>query len=230
MKVLAAELVEDFDLYPRESVDSTHVSDLAMVLRAGVDIPPVVADGKSKRIVDGIHRRRAFLKIYGDEAEIDCDFHEYKSQSEMYLEAIRLNAPHGKPIKGHDRTHALLRGIDLGIRPSALAAVFGITIEHVSKIVAIKAGTVSVATAKGKQIQRKIALKNSVHHMWGEDPRLTPEQAKIHESLPGTSQWLHIKQLSDLIEYEMLDWNNERVVAEMRRLLALLNDNQEKIA
>src|SRR5688572_13414948 len=58
--IKASELVEDFDLYPRGDVDGTHVLSLVQALEAGVELPPIIACKKTKRIVDGFHRRRAF--------------------------------------------------------------------------------------------------------------------------------------------------------------------------
>lgn len=58
-----AELILDYGLYPRHSIDSQHVSYMVESIRAGVALPPVVIDKKSKRVVDGFHRVTAFQHL-----------------------------------------------------------------------------------------------------------------------------------------------------------------------
>lgn len=229
-KVLASELVEDFKFYPRSAVDSTHVTDIAEAFRAGQELPPVVACRKTKRLVDGFHRTRAIKRVFGDEAEISVEWRDYPTEQALYLDALRMNAHNAKKISGNDRTHAIIVGLDLNLKPAAIAEAFGVTVERVELIVAIKTGHMKRTTAKGKQITQRLSLKNSVRHLQGTNPELTPEQAKVIESSPGQSQGLLIRQLADLIEAELIDWSNETAVAQLDRLYQLLKERMKKSA
>lgn len=223
--VPAADLVEDFDVYPRENVDTTNIARLADVIRSGNDADlRVVADKASKRIVDGFHTRRAYIRVLGKEATVPVEWRHYSNDAELYADAARLNAKHGKPIMGSALTHALFRGIDLGLEEASLADIFGIRKEKVSEIVKLRMGHVRKPTLNGKKVTKSsvraqaIPLKNSVRHLWGQNPEFTPEQAKAHDAGPGTPQWLSIKQVADYIEHGLIDLSDARVVAQLDRL------------
>ena len=62
-KMQAAQLVEDFSLYPRSQVDGSHVQRLSEALLAGETLPSIIVD-ESGRIIDGFHRRRAVMRAY----------------------------------------------------------------------------------------------------------------------------------------------------------------------
>lgn len=222
MKISAAELVEDYDIYPRTSVISAHVTQIADAMLCGREIPPILIDMKSKRIIDGYHRRRAAVRAFGDTVKIKCIMREYPDKNAMYKDAIEENARHGEGLKGECRTHALLLGKGMGIPSESLAGWFGISVEKVEMIVAIKAGNVKPFTAKGKDITRKIPLKNSVRHLWGTNPTFTPAQEVAHKSGPGQSQLLLIRQLSDYIETGLIDSTNIEIKNGLQRLHDLI--------
>ena len=104
-KMKAAQLVLDFGLYPRNNVDEHNVKNLVDALAAGTELPPVIIDRKSKRVVDGFHRVRAHLRLFGDNAEIDVITKNYKNDAELFLDAMRYNASHGAKLDTCDRPH-----------------------------------------------------------------------------------------------------------------------------
>jgi len=222
----AAELMEDFDLYPRSSIDSTHVADMAAVIEAGGTLPPIIAEEKTKRIVDGFHRRRAFIRTQGKEAKVAVEWRSYPDERALYLDALRLNSRHGKRISGVDQTRAMINGLNLGLEPLAIAEAFGVKVERVEQIVAIKTG--HLKTKRAHPI--RIALKNSVRHLRGTDPELTAKQERVIRGAPGQAQKLLVKQLADLIEFDLFDWTDETAVGELRRLSRLLEGRMKKTA
>ena len=62
-RINAAEVIVDFDLYPRDKVDTKHVLQIVDALVAGVELPTIITDKKSKRAVDGVHRLRACVRL-----------------------------------------------------------------------------------------------------------------------------------------------------------------------
>jgi len=92
-----ADLVFDWNLYPRKEVDHKNVvKNYARALKAGCVFPPVkvaLFHGK-KIIVDGVHRisSRKLLNI----DYVDCVVLPFDSEAELFAEAVRLNSTHGK--------------------------------------------------------------------------------------------------------------------------------------
>jgi len=130
------ELVMDYSIWPRyeaAGLDSTNVSRMCEALRAGITLPPIIADIKSYRIVDGFHRASALLKVFGDEADAIVDLKDYQSESEIFLEAVQTNANHGLPMSPKDRAHAIIVARRYKIPPAVLAAALGMEPESMKK-------------------------------------------------------------------------------------------------
>jgi hypothetical protein len=215
-KMKVAELIEDFGLYPRSQVDGSHVQKLAEALLAGETLPPIIVDD-SGRLIDGFHRRRAVLRVHGDDAEIEVEVRQYANERERYLDALRLNARHGKGITGAELTGAILKAEHFKLKPKVVASALGIRTERVEKIRQTKTAELRQAVmAHGK----KIPLKRSVYHLAGKT--LTDPQAEAMDMLPGQPQALLVQQLIRLIETNSLDLDDERVVTGLARLRDLL--------
>ena len=123
-KLKAIELVFDWNLWPRQSVqrlDSTNIARMKDALRSGFALPPVVVNKKDYRIVDGFHRTKAVLSVFGDEGEIDADLREYKNDAAMFLEAGALNAFQGLTLSPKDRAHFILKCRKMKIPPTVIA-------------------------------------------------------------------------------------------------------------
>ena len=91
-----SDLVLDWSLYPRKEVDQQVVGAYAKALDAGSVFPTLkVGLFRGRKIVlDGFHRvgSRKLKKI--DYA--DCSELPFTSEAELFAEAVRLNAGHGK--------------------------------------------------------------------------------------------------------------------------------------
>jgi hypothetical protein len=101
-----AELVEDLSVYPRQNLDDVHVRDLFLALEAGADLPTIVAEHQSLRVVDGWHRLRALQRKYGPEHEDEVEVVEYENEVELFLDAVRRNATHGRKLATADKIRA----------------------------------------------------------------------------------------------------------------------------
>jgi hypothetical protein len=112
VKVKALELIMDWNLWPRfeaRELSMPHIKWMVETLQTGGTLPPILVDAKSNRIVDGFHRTKAHLKLYGDGAEIDAELKEFKSEREMLLESAKINTRHGLPLNSKDRAHVILK-------------------------------------------------------------------------------------------------------------------------
>jgi hypothetical protein len=122
-----AQLLEDMSVYPRHTVDDVYVSQLAEALRAGANLPLVVAEASSKRIVDGWHRVRAYRKVLGAEGVIDVDLRTFKDEAELLLAAISMNAAHGRKLDRIDQVRSVLLAQEAGVAAPRIALALNIT-------------------------------------------------------------------------------------------------------
>ncbi len=123
-KVKAIDLVIDWNLWPRQSaqkLDSTNLSRMRASLRSGFSLPPVLVNKADNRVVDGFHRVRAVLDVFGDDAKIEVIYKDYATDAEMFLEAGATNHHHGLPMSPKDRAHFISKCRKLKIPWPAIA-------------------------------------------------------------------------------------------------------------
>ena len=209
--VKAAELVLDFDVYPRPSIDSQHISEMCEAMKAGYEFPPVVADKKSKRVADGFHRVRTALRVQGTDAEISVVFKSYRTDKALYRDAMRYNARHGKNLTQYDRAHCAIIGEKMGLTVAEIAADLAVTVDRIEGLMLRK-----TARSNGD----RVALKRTIRHKAGE--KLTRKQQKANEALGGMNQLFYVNQLIMLIENDLLDRKNETLMERMEHLKGIL--------
>jgi hypothetical protein len=125
--VKAIELIFDWNLWPRhkaEVLDRTNLNQLKEALKAGLRFPAIVVNEKDLRIIDGFHRTKAVLEVYGDEGTIDAEMRHYKDEQEMFLEAGALNN-HGLKLGPIDRAFFIDKARRMKIPPEAIATAIG---------------------------------------------------------------------------------------------------------
>ena len=168
MKV--SELVLDFDLYPRPSIDSEHVRGMVEAEKAGTDFPPILVDRATNRVVDGFHRYRKQQRVYGDDAMIMVNLKTYKSDADMVVDVISLNAQHGKKLTPYDHARCLLIAERVKLSDDRLAGALHVPIAKLGDLRVRK-----LASTNGN----KLAVKQTIAHMAGKKLTMVP--------LPGNS-------------------------------------------
>lgn len=220
-----AEMVEDMSIYPRHAVDDSNVSRLVLAHKAGAQLPPPVIDERSKRIIDGWHRIRMYRRVLGDNASIEVETRDYASEAEMVLDAVTLNAVHGRALDRIDQVRVVLLCQQAGIEKVAIAAALHIPTDRVEKLQVRVAQAPKSRTGAATGTD-SIALKRPVAHMAGK--KLTEQQARVHISLPGTSFLLIARQLSDACSAEMVNREDAKVMAALSALHDTLGAFLEK--
>jgi len=218
MLVKIASLVFDFNLYPRHEVDEYCVTDYAKAMAAGEVFPPIIADKKSSRIVDGWKRAKAALKWQGESANIEVEFRSYRTEADLLVEAISLNTVHGERIGRYDLQRCVILGDQFGLDSEKLATAMRITPEHLdairAKLRTTRAGDVVANKQVGQHLPNVITIKNR-------------EGLK---NAGGGNQVFFVNQVINLIEHDLLDTSNERLMERLAVLCDLLRPLVKKAA
>jgi hypothetical protein len=205
--VAATTLVEDLALYPRNQVDDQHVTDLVRALSSGAQLPPVVAERKTNRIVDGVHRRRAQMKLLGEAAKIEVDFRDYESEADFYLDAVRLNAGHGRRLDRQDQTRIVLRLQELKVDERTIASALHIP-EPDIRTLAVRIVYDSAGTA--------VPQKRGLEHLRGQ--RLSDQQIDAMKSVRSAEAGRLCLELLRLLENDLIDYEDPKVEQRLKQL------------
>lgn len=217
--VPAASLVLDFNLYPRLKISASNIRDLVDAAVFGAKIPPIIADRKSRRVVDGFHRVRAKLRE-GPDATIRANFHDYENEADILADAIRLNSAHGFKLNATDtvRIVHLAQGIGLDLERVADAMHTPVSeLERRGKQIAV------MASPSRRQVrnQEVVPLKRTFANLAGKS--ITPVQERANSQATGHPQSFLIQQVLNIIESGALDTENALVVARLSQLRDAIN-------
>lgn len=193
-----------------------NVSRLFQVLSVGDGLEPLVLDEKTKTLVSGYHRKRAYEKFYKNNMskEVPVVFRTYRSHIEMVLDAARENSHHGLPLAPNEQKSFLLRMIDLGVSLDVASAAIRITKElagsWTEQFVMVN------ESGDSKKEGEKKSLKASVRHLQG-----TTITAAVHEDIDkhysGQAIVFHINQILLHLKNGTLD-NSENVINALKNL------------
>lgn len=211
----AAEIVLDYNLYPRHKIDSTHVLHIRTAIRAGEELPPVLVDRESKRAIDGFHRITATLKELGAEATISAELRDYGTEADMLLDAIRTNSGHGQNLSAYDR-----------VRCMVLADEFKVSLEDVSN--ALRCRT---SEAKNLKLQRTVSvgggrttpIKQGLRHLATRGKKLSAKQVEGVQSYGGMRPTYYVNEVLRILSYDLADWRNPSFVKQLAALRETLN-------
>jgi ParB-like chromosome segregation protein Spo0J len=215
VKIPLADLVEDLTIYPRQHIDDEHVSRIAKALRAGETLPPLVADKISKRLTDGFHRRRAIHRVYGATASALVELRDYESDADMLIDAIAMNAIHGKPLDKQDQIRSITMAEAAGVTTLRIASAL--------KMSEVEVKTLSVRVAYAPQDAEnvipktvRVALKGSMLHLEGQ--HLTRERAEAQSSMPGSPLLVATQQIYKAVHFDIANRNDKRLMEALRML------------
>ena len=221
-KVKAIELVFDWNLWPRHAVqrlDSTNIASMKEALKAGFTLPPPVVSKSDMRIVDGFHRVRSYLSLYGDDADIEVELREYKDDCAMFLEAGALNATQGLKLSPQDRAHFIIKCRKMKIPPKAIAVALHMDPERMQDFVSTR----TAKTADGENI----ALPGGARALAGKV--LTPVQEHYVKTTNGVIPEMYTQMLINALRADSMVLT-ERSTAKLIELRDLINDVLEGAA
>jgi len=206
----AAELIMDWNLWPRHeanALDSTNLKKLKEAMLAGVKLPPVIVNRKDNRIIDGFHRTKTALNLYGDDANIEVIYKDFKNDAEMFLESARLNNNHGLPLSPRDRTHVILKAKKFNIPAIEVAKALGMKIEETARFLEKRTAT----NREGELIPLSggcLSLRGQV---------LTAKQEDYVRTAPGTNAQLYATLLLKALDAGAINLS-ENILETLKKL------------
>lgn len=210
-RIPLASMVEDYSLYPRASVNDTHIRELRRSLESGDQLPPIILEAGTLRIVDGFHRRRALIGHLGADAVVKAELREYPDELALYRDAAALNATHGQPLDRDDQVRVAVRMRELGADDEVISATLHTPVARVVELVARY-----TAYSQGGET---VVLKPAARHLAGET--LTVEQEAVQPHITGTATLRLVSDLRARLRASIVDLENPKV---RQKLAALVEE------
>ena len=205
-----ASLILDYSIYPRTQIESANVTSIKEAMEAGAEIPPIVIEEGSYRIVDGFHRYTAARKVLGDTGEIDCIVMKFANEGELVLESARLNSAHGARLSPFEKVRFLLKAIELDLSGADIATALNMTEKQAEVLLERK-----TATHKGK----KIAIKQGAKAVAGKE--VTKKQKEGLEHADGMPYLYHLHMVENALNYDLIP-SEDKYIEETKRAVEVM--------
>lgn len=131
-----ADLVCDEKLYPRIKLGWLTAYQYSQAMKSGSEFPPIkVGSFESKLyVVDGWHRieARKLLK----EEYIQGEVKKYDSFKDMFVDAVKFNATHGRPLSVQEKVRIVDILQEYGIEQKQITEIVKIPMEKIEKFTA----------------------------------------------------------------------------------------------
>lgn len=215
------ELEFDKNIYPRIETNWLTVHQYAEAMKAGAIFPPAIVGiykGK-KYLIDGWHRVLACKR--NNEEYVKAIVKHYKSEKEMFFDAVKANATHGRPLSVQEKARIIDKLIEYGFKRQEISEVLRIPISKIERFqIRVIRHTIS-----GEKIYLKAPLAKEASEKILEMPAEIIEEAQ--ELLSVNSQIMLLKQLINLVKNNLLAIENQKVKALVEELIALLKEKMK---
>lgn len=121
------DLLIDGALYPRGTPDRKRIRELHDAVASGAELPPLIVDRESMKVVDGVHRLIMWQERKGADLQVEVEFRDYATDAEIFLDSVRINASHGVPLGDNARRVCLSKAARLKIDPTLIASALSVT-------------------------------------------------------------------------------------------------------
>lgn len=209
MKVKISSLILNYNLYPRKQYDEYTLHRIQQALESGAALPPVIADEKSRMVVDGFHRIHVYKQLYGADHEIEVEYRNYPSIKKMFLDAVRINAVHGTPLSFDDRIHVATISGHMKIGLSSLSKALQVSPDHLK------------ASNKDENIKIKAAV---IHTPAPLEEKRTWHLSEHKKKSKSEVCLFYVRRLISAIENDYINLKNDTLFYEMKRLNILLKN------
>lgn len=194
MQIELEKIVIDEAVYPRTTLDTFHVSRLRQALAVGAVFPPLILEAVTHRLVDGRNRIEAYRQAGIKTADIIEK--TYASDADLFADAVRLNAEHGKPLDHFEIRSAVAKLAEFGFTRERISEAVRVSPERIDEI---RKGFAQAPTGE------PVALKGGLRHMRG--AALTQRQMDVNRSYGGAKGVFYANQIVQLLENDL--WPRE---------------------
>lgn len=213
-KLQISSIVIDESLYPRNGINEMHLHRLVAAINTGAQLPPVIVEAKTRRLVDGRHRYEAAKKLKWK--TIEAIEKTYKNEADLFADAVRLNIAHGAPLDQYTVRSAIIRLQTYGYSKQAISEVVRLPPADLEKI---ERGFATDTAGK------PIALKGGLSHLAGH--ALDEQQKQINRRYSGPKAVFFVRQIAGLLANDMHP-QTETFAREMDDLCKLWNTIRSK--
>jgi hypothetical protein len=210
------DLIFDSEYYPRTDIDQYNISQLRQKIQAGITLDPIIVEKSTMKVVDGEHRRQA--KIKEGISTIAVQFYRYKNKTEALAHSAILNLSHGKPLDNYDLSNVIQKLITHGLKRQAIVQMLGLTETTYERLSVRWARTWEAVKAESEE---RITLKATSVHLAGKT--ISQKQVDAIKRCAGKSQIWLIQQVKNLLEGDLVDRKNKKVMAALKDLKKLIN-------
>lgn len=203
----------DKKFYPRMKWNFHTAFNYANAMNAGSEFPPVeVAKIKNKYyLVDGRHRIEA-NKMNG-EKYVQCIVNtEIKKLDELYLEAVKRNAKHGRPFSVQERANIALTLKKMEFSDIDISKIIAVPIEKFEKFMADRVTN----TVSGETIPLKSSMKQFA------STTVEDTFPAIQDTLQGIPQARLLDEFIHLLENGLLDTSNKDILKRVNKIINLV--------
>lgn len=205
-QVQLGKLLIDRTLYPRHTISDVNVADLRRAYESGETLPPIIVDPQY-RIVDGVHRVEMYRKVLDDADKVAVEVRRYKNDGELFLDAVKLNASHGRKLDRHDQSRIVLMCRELKVPDQRIAVTLHVP-ERSLQSLAVRV----VYDVTGIAIANKKGFK----HLEGQT--LSQAQIEVHSHVQSGEVSRRCRELIGILETDMYDASDEAMLALLAEL------------
>lgn len=204
------------ELYPRNSWSWQTAYSYAQAMEKGSVFPPIklALYDKEYILVGGRHRLEAAKQVQkGKEKKfIQAIIVSGLTRDEIYQESVRDNIENGLPFSPLDKVKIIQKLQGMNVPISKISDLIRIPVDKMERLLLTK----TTNTVSGKTLVLKSPLRNFA----GVSVKDDVEEIQSH--FTGTSQLNTINTLIDLIENDLIDWNNNTVIERFEYLRELM--------
>jgi hypothetical protein len=204
--------------YMIRQLNSHTVSRYAQNMEAGAKFPPLVLT-QSKKLVCGFHRYEAYIKTFNLDYSIPVIIKNYKSDKEIFEDAIQDNAKNGLPLTKFEIRQAIYKCKNFNISYDRIAKLLNLKPENIQKW---GDETVVVIDTRGKTEELPKKGKDNTYK-FENNTTTTKVYEEMQKNASGWNVSFHANQIINNIKWKSFELNKENINI-LNKLLKAIED------
>lgn len=216
------DLVLDEKYYPRLKVSWKVAYAYSQAMKTGAKFPPIIVGlyrGKNI-LLDGWHRVEAYKR--NKEEYVEAELILFKNEKELFLEAVKRNAVHGKPYSIQEKIDIANRLQDLKVERIEISKITGIPLDRLPKLIERK----TLTLPNGSKVVLKASLetaKEKILEISKDEPFIIEN---IQKDLTGNKIDVILDDLLNLLELKSFQINRD-ILSKLTRIKTLIDEITE---